>query len=390
MKLAYRLVIKELIGPFVFGVLAFSTVFFAGTYMLRLTGWIMSGDISLWQALQMSLLLLPAVVPYTLPMSTLLAVMLGVGRLSGDSEVVALFASGISIYRIVIPVFVLGAMISAGAITINETLVPWARDRYETMCAPLLKKLAPAEQALSYYDDTLNIRIEARGGMDIDRGILKKVSIIQYADKPMVIDDANVAKGMPVSVTYADRAEWDGQKDKAKKYNFKLYDGRYQQLWTSKSAVVMFSNSNSSAKEQNLELSQSPEQLAILQKVKGNNPDQLSFRDLSLAVNEMRKSPEASQKKIMELDVGRWNKLALPLSSMIFALLGAPLGIRPSRTASSVGFGLSVGLIMMYWVVWNFTSRLAIQGNLPTVIGVFAADILGLVVAVSLMRRAAK
>ena len=92
MKLVYKQVAAELIGPFVFGVTAFTSVFFAGSYLLKLTGWLMSGSIGLTMAAWIVLLLLPQILVFTLPMSTLLAVLLGVGRLSSDSEVVALFA----------------------------------------------------------------------------------------------------------------------------------------------------------------------------------------------------------------------------------------------------------------------------------------------------------
>ncbi len=386
MKLVYRLVFAELIGPFIFGVLAFTSVMFAGTYMLRITGWIMSGDMPIMTALQMGLLLLPAVIPYTLPMSTLLAVLLGIGRLSGDSEVVALFAGGISLYRIAIPVLVLGALVSAGSITLNETLVPWAHDRYETTLAVVLKQITPAQQAFSVDDDNLNLHIVVKGGMDADKGILRNVTIIQFALKPTMVNDIRVARNQPVWEMYADRAVWQGLQDKSKRYRWNLYDGAYQLMWTNSPVTGTFSKTDS--REQ--DLGKTPSDFALFQKSKMNNTDQLSFRELTRMVGYLKKHPDRPREKITELDVSRWNKLALPISSLVFALLAAPMGIRPSRSTSSVGFGLSVGLIMLYWIIWNFTSHMATQGSLPPVWGAFAADGIGVIAAVALMRRAAK
>ena len=386
MKLVYRLVFAELIGPFIFGVLAFTSVMFAGTYMLRITGWIMSGDMPIMTALQMGLLLLPAVIPYTLPMSTLLAVLLGIGRLSGDSEVVALFAGGISLHRIAIPVLVLGALVSAGSIALNETLVPWAHDRYETTLAVVLKQVTPAQQAFSVDDDNLNLHIVVKGGMDADKGILRNVTIIQFALKPTMVNDIRVARNQPVWEMYADRAVWQGLQDKSKRYRWNLYDGAYQLMWTNSPVTGTFSKTDS--REQ--DLGKTPSDFALFQKSKMNNTDQLSFRELTRMVGYLKKHPDRPREKITELDVSRWNKLALPISSLVFALLAAPMGIRPSRSTSSVGFGLSVGLIMLYWIIWNFTSHMATQGSLPPMWGAFAADGIGIAAAVALMRRAAK
>jgi len=388
MKLVYRLVFAELIGPFVFGVLAFTSVMFAGTYMLKITGWITSGDMSVMTALKLAALLLPAVIPFTLPMSTLLAVLLGIGRLSSDSEIVALFAGGISLFRLAVPVLTLGVVVSAGSIALNETLVPWAHDTYETTLAVVLKQVTPAEQAFSADDDSLNLHIVVKGGMDPDKGVLRNVTIIHFASKPTMVNDVLVAKGQPMWQAYADSMVWQGLADKSKRYRYKLSNGVYQQLWTRSPAIEWFSKANSTERE--MDLGKTPSQFALFQESKMNNPDQFSFRQLTQMVGYLKQHPDRPVEKITELDVSRWNKLALPLSSLVFALLATPMGIRPSRSTSSVGFGLSIGLILLYYIVWNFTSHMAIQGTLSPIWGAFAADAIGLAAAVALIRQAAK
>jgi len=174
--------------------------------------------------------------------------------------------------------------------------------------------------------------------------------------------------------------------DKSKRYRWNLYDGAYQLMWTNSPVTGTFSKTDS--REQ--DLGKTPSDFALFQKSKMNNTDQLSFRELTRMVGYLKKHPDRPREKITELDVSRWNKLALPISSLVFALLAAPMGIRPSRSTSSVGFGLSVGLIMLYWIIWNFTSHMATQGSLPPMWGAFAADGIGIAAAVALMRRAAK
>ena len=105
---------------------------------------------------------------------------------------------------------------------------------------------------------------------------------------------------------------------------------------------------------------------------------------------QIKAHPDRATQDIRKLDVNRWNKLALPLSSLVFAMLAAPLGIRPHRGSNSVGLGLSILLIFLYWMVWRYTSQLAYQGSLTPLIGAFVADVLGVIAAVVLLKRAAK
>ena len=94
--------------------------------------------------------------------------------------------------------------------------------------------------------------------------------------------------------------------------------------------------------------------------------------------------------QIRRLDADRWNKLAVPLTSLVFALLAAPMGIRPSRSSSSVGLGLSILVIFLYWILGRYTYTLAAQGTLAPMVGAFAPLALGIVAAVILLKRAAK
>lgn len=372
MKLVDKQILRELVGPFIFGVMAFSSVFFAGTYLQKLTQWIMDG-MPIMMAVQMLLMLLPSVLVYTLPMSTLLAVLLGVGRLSGESEVVALFAGGVSLYRITVPIIAMGAVISVGSIAFNEIVVPRAHDRSQALMAAVQKQVAPQDQPFTTMDSGTSSRIDVNGGMDVNKGILKNVTVIHYVDN------------QPAAIIYAARAEWAGLTDESKRYQWHLYDGWQQTVGTDSPAMLSFQKSR--IKE--IEIQKTPSQFSLYQKSNVKNTDQLSFNELTQIVNYVKKHPDRPIDKIKELEINRWNKLAFPLSSLVFAMLAAPLGIRPNRSSSSVGFGLSILLIFMYYIVWHYTSQLSIQGTLDPLFGAFLADILGVVAALGLLKKSA-
>ncbi len=381
MRLLDRQIVRELIGPFLFGVTAFSSVFFAGTYLLNLTRWLMDGMPILIVA-QLVLLYLPPIIVYTLPMSTLLAVLLGMTRLSGDSEVVALFAGGVSLYRIALPITIFGALVSMFTLVLTEYVAPWSSARNNYLQAVVLKKTLPTDQPFSIYDNGTNSQIRVAGGVDPVTGDLRRVTIVQFVgDKPSMM-------------LYGKRAQWSGLTDKKKPYEWKLYDGFVQVLGNehgtaseSREAILEFHETNAHP----FEMQKKPEDILISQKITDlRNADQLSFRQLITLVSELKRNPDRKPEEVRQVEVAKWNKLAVPLSSLIFAMLAAPMGIRRQRSSSSVGLGLSVFLIFMYWMVWNYSTSLAIAGNIDPIIGAFMADVLGVAAAILLLRRAAK
>jgi len=206
--------------------------------------------------------------------------------------------------------------------------------------------------------------------MDRGTGALKDVTIVQFSDS------------RPVGILYASKAEWAGASDPSLKFRWRLYGGFWQSLGSNSGAMSSFGESNT--RQVNLE--KTPRQLQLYQK----DPEQMTFAEISQMVAYLRVHPDRPLEKIREMDVERWNKLSLPLSSLVFALLAAPLGIKPQRSASSVGLGLSVFIILIYWMIWHYTCSLAIQGNLTPIAGAFTADVLGIAAAFALLRRASK
>ena len=76
------------------------------------------------------LFITPAILAQTIPMSTLLGVLIGFSRLSSDAEVTALRAAGVSYYRLLVPTLALAGLAWAGAAGIYLKAVPWANHAY--------------------------------------------------------------------------------------------------------------------------------------------------------------------------------------------------------------------------------------------------------------------
>ena len=133
LRLLDRYVLAELLYPFIFGVAAFSSIFIASSMLFKIVQYITTYGASMTSVAKLFLYSLPEVINYTFPMSMLLASLMAFGKLSGSSESVAMKSGGISYFRIVAPVLVVGLIVSLFSVIWAEKVVPPAKTAGETV-----------------------------------------------------------------------------------------------------------------------------------------------------------------------------------------------------------------------------------------------------------------
>ena len=121
MKLVDRLVLKDLDPFFAIGVALFTGIWFAADPVIVASRYLSEG-VPLALVLHVVVIYLPPILALTLPMGMLLAVLQGFGRLSGDSESVAVFAAGIPFARVAAPAAVMGLVASGLGFFISNNL----------------------------------------------------------------------------------------------------------------------------------------------------------------------------------------------------------------------------------------------------------------------------
>src|SRR5262245_55507049 len=107
-SILWRYILKEILSPTFLGLLVYVLVFLMNA-LFELAELAIKKEMSLRVVLRLLYYLLPRVLELTLPMALLLGILIGVGRLSAESELVALRASGVSYRRVLMPVLVLAA-----------------------------------------------------------------------------------------------------------------------------------------------------------------------------------------------------------------------------------------------------------------------------------------
>lgn len=362
-RIVDKLMMKELIPPFLFGVAAFTSLFFAGSFLSQLTNLLVQG-VPIGVVGRLFILYLPGVVVLTLPMSVLLAVLLSFSRMSSDSEIVALWAGGVGLWRLMRSVALIALTASLLSYAISEWIAPGAHRVSNDLKAQALGEASLIQKPFlisDLQDGKYKSVVFVNGGMNPKNKELRNVTIFSgFTDTG------------PVAYFVAKRAKWEGGD------NWRLYDGMVQTFGPSGTTRQMFREWSVKP----VSLARTPVEIMEEQR----DVDELTFGQLASRIRRIKKMNEDTR----SLEVDLYNRLALPLASLVFALMAAPLGLRPHRGGASVGFGLSIGLIFAYWMVWHYTSAIARSGYISPVAGSFMADFIFLGVGAGLLARASK
>lgn len=352
-----RYISKELAGPFLFGVMAFSLIMVAGGLLFKLADLIIERGVSLAVAGRLFVYELPGVVVLTLPMSCLLGALLGFGAMSTNSEVVALKASGISFWRMNWPVIFWAVIISILSLILNETLVPLGQRAAENVMTFEVAKQKPVLIKQEVFLQAPGGRVVYVGKLDPSSGSMSNV-IVQ-----------ELASGKLTRITVAPNGQWVSG-------IWYLTDGDVYEMKEPDGVAHLFHFA-----KQELPISLTPRQIANT----SVKPDDLSVSDLYRYIAAMK----MQGKDISALWVKFHFKLAVPWACVILSLIGTSLGVSHQRHGNrSVGFGQSILIVFLYYVLMSVGKSLGQANALPPVVAGWLPNIIFLVAAVFLIRRA--
>lgn len=373
MKRLDQLVIKELIGPWAFGVALFGALLFAATYLGRVAEYIskgLSGDL----VGQATMLILPGILVQTFAMSMLLASLLAFGRLSSDSEIVAIRAAGVSLFRVIAPVSGFALCVAAVAFLANETIVPASAKRLLMLADQITRQLDGSSEKGTSYPITekgvLKGMVVAKSFI-VSEGVLLGALITSY-DKD----------GFPSAYVYADRLEFDPNK-------FKSGGG-----WRirGKATLTRADGSQVLTLDEGAWPPDVPEVTFSVEDLlkKGQKTfEPFSMRELREIIQkeDAATTKTMTAKELRNFQYGYWNKIALPLAAFIFGTLGAALGVRNHRTGTAAGFALAIAIIFGYFTIANFMNVWALGGSFPPFVASFTPIVIGLVASVIIIWR---
>ncbi|NBV41904.1 YjgP/YjgQ family permease [bacterium] len=353
-----RYLVKELMGPFVFGIAAFTSILAGSTVLFTLIGEAIKYQIPAFKLIQLFLYKLPYVIVLSFPMATLLATILTFGRLSSDGEILALRAGGISFQRLVTPILVMGFLISLMTILFNEVIVPRASYSGETLLRSFSEKNQPTiKQNINFteYDGGAPARII--NVASLQSGIMADITVAEF-------DHGQLSR-----LIRAEKGWW-------------LADGG----WEFKTGIMHSFPPND------------PNRISVIQfdheiidipinpidfSQRKKNMEEMSSFELKHQIENQKKLGQDPITDLMNLHM----KLSIPFACLIFSVLGASVGLRPHRSSSAVGLGVSLVVILIYYVLMSIGMGLGLSHSVPPVIAAWLPNVVVGGVGIYLLKR---
>jgi len=353
MKILRNYFLKEFIGPLVMSlcVLSFVMVFMGN--LKRIADLVINKGVDLLSVLKLFLLMTPYIITYALPIAVLIAVLMAMGRLSSDNEIVAIRSSGINIFRLILPLILVGIILSLGLVLFNDRASSYAHYAYRKTLLEVGIKNPTAAFEEGVFINSFQKYILFIYRVDQKTNKIYNVRIYepQGEDKPTRTIVAKAGEFISIP-----------EKNMVK---LKLIDGTSDE--PDPENPLNFYKLNFKTYFMNLNLAQS------------QSKDQIKKKPKDMTINELRS--EISRLKSEGIDpsplITQINeRLTLALSPIVFILLGAPLAIITRRREKSINIGLAILIIVAYYPLLIGCEALGIQGYVNPQIAMWIPNML--------------
>lgn len=359
MRILDKYILKELLGPFVFGVCSFSSIFIGTSTLMRIAKLITQYGAEPLSVAKLFFYSLPSIVVLTFPMSMLLATLLAFGRLSASSEITAMKSGGLSLMRLAAPVFMAAFFVSCFSIVFNEKVVPAANSAYRYVVkVEIEKNTKPKTQ------DHVIIK-------DIEGDQLTRLTYARRFDEASSAMQAVTVQDFEgdrvVRIQNAEKAVWQ--------------DGR----WEMEHGVINDLTAEGGLSrtltfdKQVLPLDKNPKAISMEQK----EPEEMTIRELKLHINALKREYAKVGKFEMEL----YQRYTIPFAAFVFSMIGTPLGLSPQRSSSSIGLGISIIVIFIYYATMTICTALGQGGTVPAILAAWIPNLLGVAAGLWLIWR---
>jgi LPS export ABC transporter permease LptF/LPS export ABC transporter permease LptG len=356
MRILDRYIVREVFRHALLGLAVFTFVFFV-PQLVRLMELFVRHTGSGSQIVDLFLCIFPGVLTFTLPMAVLIGVLLGLGRMSADSEIIALTALGIGRRRILLPVGVLALAGAALTLCMTLWLGPLAVHKYRTLETDLL------------------------------------TSQVSFAVQPRVFDERFPKLVLYVNDVSASGTQWHGV------FLAEAGGENGSQLTLAENAIVI-----AEPKEGKLELHlrggtthefsrEDPDHYSVTAFGQSDWPIEVNGlvpsepRELSNSERSFRDLLSAKGASWREARVELHHRLAFPVACLVFALVAVPLGTQPRRGGRAAGSLLAVIIIASYYLLTVIGTGMARQGTLSPAGGIWGANILLAILGATLLPR---
>ncbi len=357
--------LQEIIAPLSLSLLIFTFILLANK-ILRLTELVVNKGVALVDILKLIICILPSFLVFAIPMSLLLAILFALGRLSGDNEITALKASGLSIYQLLPSVMTVSLIAWLLTTLLTIYALPWGNRSFKNMFFNIIKNRAEVgfkEMVFIDYFPGLVIyinKIPAKG---------KKMEGILISDERMPDNPYTLVAREGCTIS----------DDKSLTITFRLFDGSIHQ--TGKNSTS-YQKINFKTYDFNFDLQSSQSKKVSEEKKR----KEMTLKELRATIEKIKQRKGNFYPFAVEFH----KKFSLPFACLIFGLLGIPLSVQPKGSGKTSSFALGLAIILVYYLILTGGETLGERGAIPPFLGMWAANILLGILGIYLLVKAAR
>jgi LPS export ABC transporter permease LptG len=310
--------------------------------------------------------LTPSMLYQITPLSVLIAVLVTFGVLNRTSELTAMKATGISLYRLVIPVLVISAVLASALFAFDQYYLPQANRKQEalrniikgrpaqTTLHPEQKWIFGQQQHLVKTNETGKAEVAEPGRIfyyqffDPDQNAFANLSLFEFDPNTFALSKR----------IFAARVSWD---EKSHTWNF-------ENGWE---RSFQGANQTGFREFQQASFAEVREEPGYFKK-ESLQSQEMNFGQLERYIGDLRQSGFDT----MRLRVQLYHKLAYPLATIIMAVLAIPFAVSMGRRGSLTGVAWSIAIALGYWVAAGLFDAMGNANFLPAALAAWSPDIL--------------
>jgi len=291
----------------------------------------------------------PSMLYQITPLAVLLAVLVTLGLMQKSNELTAMKATGISIYRAIVPVLVIAGIMAAGLFALEELYLPSANKRQETLrnnikgrppqtyLRPDRKWIFGQNNNIYYYEFH-----------DSDRDVFGSISVFEFDPKTYQITRR----------IYATRAQWDGF----------LQQWSFTKGWQRSFRGAAIEDFRRFDVATFAELNEQPSYF----KKEVRQSSEMNYDELHAYINDLQQSGF----DVVRLRVQLHKKLAYPLITIVMAVLAVPFALSAGRSGALTGIAIALLIAVSYLIISGLFEAIGNASQLPPALAAWSPDVI--------------